>query len=272
MDDRARLTDSIVSAAGYARAAGSRLGIRGHGFAELWTPRRNSLSGPPGLVLAQRVDFENLVTQVGDQFYGDRAALILGSTVAITAITNATNAVVTTGTPHGFGVGDRVIIAGVTPAGYNGSWAINAVGSTTTFTIYVGTALGAGSVFGTAQGLTLPTVTGMRLGTGTTAVAKTGAGAAIVTYVTASQVAIDATWPQSSLFGSSRRIEYRTTWNAGVATANDIAEAVITNETPLSNVAGTAANTISRALLSPTVNKGADDTLTITWRHDILGS
>jgi hypothetical protein len=171
--------------------------IKGHGVAELWTPRRNLLAGPAGLLLAQRVEFENLVTQVGDQYYGERASGI--------------------GSPP-------------------------------------------------AQ------VSGMRLGTGVTAVAKTGAGAAIVTYVTGSHVAIDATWPQSSLNASSRRIQWKTTWNAGVATASNIAEAVVTNETPLTDVAGTAANTIARALLAPTVNKGASDTLAVTWNHDLLGA
>lgn len=115
-------------------------------------------------------------------------------------------------------------------------------------------------------------VTGMRLGTGTTAAAKTGAGAAIVTYVTASNKAIDGTYPQASLSGSSRRITWRTTWTAGEATVNSISEVVISNENPLTNVAGTAANTISRALLSPVVNKGALDTLEITWNHDLLGA
>jgi hypothetical protein len=115
-------------------------------------------------------------------------------------------------------------------------------------------------------------VTGMRLGTGSTAPAKTGAGAAIVTYATGSHVAIDGTYPQSSLNGAARRITWRSTWAAGVATVNGIAEAVITNETPLTNVAGTAANTISRALVSPVVNKGASDTLEITWHHDLQGT
>lgn len=115
-------------------------------------------------------------------------------------------------------------------------------------------------------------VTGMRLGTGSTAAAKTGAGAAIVTYVTASQVAIDGTYPQSSLNSTARRITWRSTWAAGVATASGIQEVVITNESPLTNVAGTAANTISRAVLSPVINKGASDTLEITWHHDILGA
>jgi hypothetical protein len=111
--------------------------------------------------------------------------------------------------------------------------------------------------------------TGMRLGQGTTAPAKTGAGGAIVTYVTASQVAITATFPTSSLNGALRRITWKGDWAAGVATANGIAEAVITNESPLTNVAGTAANTISRVLLAPVVDKGANDTLAITWSHDL---
>jgi hypothetical protein len=239
--------------------------IIGWGFYELL--------GPDG-ELKQRGEFSNLVTQTGDQYYGDRAAQIVGSTVAITAITNATSAVVTTGSAHGFGVGDSILIAGVTPAGYNGRWGITAVGSSTTFTIYVGTALGAGSAFGTAQGLTLPSASGMRLGTGVTAVAKTGAGAAIVTVGTGTNntKAFDATFPQSSLSGASRRIQYKTTWAAGDATQNSLAEVVITTEQPLSQVAGTAANTIARALLSPTVNKGASDTLAITWNNDLLGA
>lgn len=119
---------------------------------------------------------------------------------------------------------------------------------------------------------TLPT--GMRLGTGTTAVAKNGAGAAIVTYVTGSNVAMDGGFPTAVTKGAGAgwRTQYQAAWAAGVATVNGIAEAVITNESPLTNVAGTAANTFARALLSPVVNKGANDTLTIIWNVDILGA
>lgn len=116
-------------------------------------------------------------------------------------------------------------------------------------------------------------VTGMRLGTGTTAASKTGAGAAIVTYITASHVAISS-GPTSSQPGgatTARRIAWVSTWAAGVATATGIAEVVITNETPLTNVAGTAANTIARAVLTA-FDKGAGDTLTVTWNHDLLGA
>lgn len=117
-------------------------------------------------------------------------------------------------------------------------------------------------------------VTGMRLGTGVTAASKNGAGAAIVTYTTASQVAIDASFPTAATIGAGLgwRNTYKSTWGTGVATASGLAEVVITNETPITNVAGTAANTISRALLSPTVNKGANDTLAVTWQHDFVGA
>jgi hypothetical protein len=115
-------------------------------------------------------------------------------------------------------------------------------------------------------------VTGMRLGTGTTAAAKTGAGAAIVTHVTGSNVAITGGFPTSALNSGARRIQWRTDWAAGVATANAIAEAVITNLNPIGTGAGSAADTISRALLSPTVDKAAGDTLAIVWSHDLLGA
>lgn len=115
-------------------------------------------------------------------------------------------------------------------------------------------------------------VTGMQLGTGTTAVAKTGAGAAIVSLVTASLVAIDGSFPTSALSGSSRRIQWKTTWAAGTATATSISEVALVNQSTGTQTVVPAANTIARALLSPVVNKGASDTLAITWNHDLLGA
>jgi hypothetical protein len=184
----ARITDRLHAVAGYSRPHDDPFGLSGWLEVELFDEFGR---------LKLREIVKNLITQVGDQYYGERAAGI--------------------GSPP-------------------------------------------------AQ------VSGMRLGTGTTAVAKTGAGAAIVTYVSGSSVAIDGSFPTSALSGSSRRIQWKTTWGAGVATASAIAEVVITNEASLTNVAGTAANTISRALLSPTVNKAAGDTLAVTWNHDLLGA
>lgn len=188
MQSPARLSDQLVVEAGYGRPLDNLLGLRGWVEVDLYDEYGK---------LKLHLVTPNLITQVGDEYYGERAA-----------------------------------------------------------------------------GIASPPdqVTGMRLGTGTTAVAKTGAGAAIVTYVSGSNKAIDGSFPTSALSGSSRRIQWKTTWIAGEGTADDIAEVVISNENPLTNVAGTAANTISRALLSPTVNKAAGDSLVVTWNHDVEGS
>lgn len=110
--------------------------------------------------------------------------------------------------------------------------------------------------------------TGMKLGTGTTAPAATGAGAALVTYKTASN-ALFATGPLSSNpSGGIRRMTWTSSWAAGTATDTALAEAVIVNDAA-TNATSTAANTYSRVLLSPTINKGASDTLDLTWQHDL---
>lgn len=268
--DQTRAADEVVSAMGLSRAELDDLLMVGGGYFEL----RDMADGG---ALKQAGWFDNLITDTGDQYYGERATYAVGpnqflgsSTKTITAITNSTSAVVSV-TAHGYGVGDVVRIAGVTPSGYNGDWAIIAVPSANSFTIWVGTALGAGSAFGTSLGLSVPRAAGMKLGTGSTAVAKNGAGAALVTYTSGSHQAFDATWPQSSS-SSGRRIQYKTTYAAGTATASGLNEVVIVNENILADATTAAANTISRALLSPVVNKGASDSLAITWNHTLLGA
>jgi hypothetical protein len=226
--------------------------------------------------LLERFEGRNLVTDVGDKIYAERAAQILGSASTLTVITNATTAVCTTSAAHGLSVGDVVTIAGVTPAGYNGKWAIVSVPSTTTFGIYVGTALGAGSAFGTATGLSQSVPSGMKLGAGSTAVTKTGAGAALVTYLSGSAFAFDATYPQSSQPGgatTARQIQYKRTYAAGQATtASPITEAVIVNDNIITDATSVAANTVARILVTGISAKGATDTLTATWNNNLLGA
>lgn len=113
------------------------------------------------------------------------------------------------------------------------------------------------------------TPTGMKLGTGSTAVAKTGAGAALVTYLSASNKAFDATFPSATGGVAS----YKRTYAPGEATtASAITEVVIVTEAISTDATSTAANTISRALLTGIGSKAAGDTLTITWTHTILGA
>jgi hypothetical protein len=115
-------------------------------------------------------------------------------------------------------------------------------------------------------------VTGMKLGTGTTAVAKNGAGAALVTYLTASNVAFDASFPAAVNLGAGLGVnaQYKTTWPAGTATNAAITEAVIVNDSS-TNATSTAANTISRTVFTA-INKTAADVLVATWNHKQLGS
>ncbi len=122
-----------------------------------------------------------------------------------------------------------------------------------------------------AGAMASPTVgvpTGMQLGTGTTAPAKTGAGSSIGTLVARSLLPLNGT-PTSSIPSTVRRVTYATTWAAGTATANGIAEVALVNQSIGTQTVAPASSTIARALLSPAVNKGSADSLTVTWHHDI---
>ncbi|GII89630.1 hypothetical protein Ssi03_76200 [Sphaerisporangium siamense] len=115
-------------------------------------------------------------------------------------------------------------------------------------------------------------VTGMKLGTGTTAAAKSGAGAALVTYKTASNLVFDASCPQVANLGAGLGVNavYRVTWGAGVATDTALTELVIVNDAA-TNATSSAANSISRVVFSA-INKGASDILVATWNHKFLGA
>jgi hypothetical protein len=111
--------------------------------------------------------------------------------------------------------------------------------------------------------------TGMRLGTSATAPAKTGAGAAIVAYVAGTAKAFTS-GPASALVGTARRITCAVQWIAGEADGAALREIVVTLENPITDQAGTAADTQARALFGP-MTLGAADTLTATWLQDIEG-
>lgn len=122
-------------------------------------------------------------------------------------------------------------------------------------------------------------VTGMKLGIGSTAPTKTGAAAALGSYLAGSQRAIDSGFPTSSLTADAtpkRRIQFKSSWAAGVATHNNITEAVLVNEA-LSDTTSLAAATLARILTNPGapatgVQKNAGDTLEVVWNHELLGA
>lgn len=115
-------------------------------------------------------------------------------------------------------------------------------------------------------------VTGMQLGTGSTAPSKTGGGAAIVTYISGSSIGFDSTWPKSSLVSTSRQFQYRTTWATGVATNGAILEAVIHNQSLATNSGAPVGNTIARLKFGASLNKAADEVLVIVWNHVFEGT
>jgi hypothetical protein len=131
----------------------------------------------------------------------------------------------------------------------------------------IGDAVYAGRGAGVTGAAAAPT--GMKLGSGSTAVAKTGAGAALVTYLSGSNKAFDATFPSIA----ANVVTYKRTYAAGEATtASPITEAVIVNDTIGTDATSTAANTVARVLLPGIGSKGASDTLTITWTHTLTGA
>jgi hypothetical protein len=116
-------------------------------------------------------------------------------------------------------------------------------------------------------------MTGMKLGTGTTAAAKSGAGGALITYLSGSNVAFDTAFPAAAAVAGTDTgwtANYQTTWAAGVATNAAITEAVIVNDSA-TNLTSSSANTISRITFTA-INKLAGDALVIGWKHKFLGA
>ena len=118
-------------------------------------------------------------------------------------------------------------------------------------------------------------VTGMRLGdqVAPTAAAKSGAGAAIEAYLTGSNELLDAAATHSDLGGGSGyRATYICTWVAGDITDPAISEVVLSDENPLTDVAGAVGDTVARFIFGSTIDKQAGDSLEVTWNNDALGA
>lgn len=80
-------------------------------------------------------------------FNGNAASYTLTAATRV-----ATTATFTTSVAHVLAVGDTVYVSGVTPSGYNGTWTVATVPTTTTFTATLtADPGGSGTVFGTAE-------------------------------------------------------------------------------------------------------------------------
>lgn len=127
-----------------------------------------------------------------------------------------------------------------------------------------------------SNGVSQPTlVTGMKLGTGTTAESKNGTGASVGsgTYISGSNKTFDAGYPQVNNLGAGLgvNVTYQATWAAGTATNTTINEVAIVNDAG-TDAFSSAANTISRGVFQSTINKTSGDTLVVTWNHKQLGA
>ena len=122
---------------------------------------------------------------------------------------------------------------------------------------------------------TFDIVTGMRLGdqVAPAAASKSGTGAALQAYLTGSNEALDAVPIGVQIAGPSGwRVPHICTWDAGDITDPAISEVVLTDETPLTDVAGVAGDTVARFIFASTIDKQAGDSLVVTWNVDFLGA
>lgn len=115
------------------------------------------------------------------------------------------------------------------------------------------------------------TVWGMKLGTATTVASKSGAGSFIATadYVSGSAKALDDSTPKQG--ASSIICQFRRLWAAGEGTDSNINRVAITGNTSDAGEAN-ADDTYAIAVFASSINKGASDTLTVTWNVTYLGA
>lgn len=124
-------------------------------------------------------------------------------------------------------------------------------------------------------GNTAPTlVNGMKLGTATTAVHKSTAGGANIAnggYISGSNATLTSVATAVVSGDTGWKITYVASWAAGTATNSSIQEVALVTDQATDNTSTGVSVCMARALTG-TVNKGASDTLTITWVHVFLGA
>jgi len=112
---------------------------------------------------------------------------------------------------------------------------------------------------------------GMKLGTATTEAAKSGAGSYVATadYVSGSAKALDDNTPKAG--ATNDIVQFRRLWAAGEGTSSNINRVAIVDNTTDAGEAD-ATHTFAISVFSSAINKGADDTLTVTWNVTFLGA
>jgi len=124
-----------------------------------------------------------------------------------------------------------------------------------------------------AEGDTEDIVTGMKLGTGSTAVTKNGVDSDMEAYISGSEEALDSAPADATKgAGAGWRTTFVCTWIAGDVTNATINEVCLTNQTALADNTSAEADTIARFVFGSTIDKQSGDSLEVTWQIDILGA
>lgn len=112
---------------------------------------------------------------------------------------------------------------------------------------------------------------GMKLGTATTTASKSGAGSfiAVGDYVSGSAQALDDSTPKAGAAGDI--VQFRRLWAAGEGTNATINRVSICENTTDAGEAD-ATGTFAISVFSGAINKGASDTLTVTWNVTYTGA
>lgn len=120
------------------------------------------------------------------------------------------------------------------------------------------------------------TINLMCLGTGTANVAKADTWVSGPFSGNGSAVAGDGTVTPITNVGTPGNLQLVGTFGAGYATQNGITRVLYTNMNPASDGNGTPNGSttfaIAHGTINPTVNKGASDSLIVTWDITLLGA
>lgn len=112
---------------------------------------------------------------------------------------------------------------------------------------------------------------GMKLGTATTSASKSGAGSyiAVGDYISGSAQALDDATPKEG--ATAKHCQFRNQWAAGEATSATINRVAIVDNTTDAGE-GDATGTFAISVFGTTIDKGASDTLTVTWNVEFVGT
>jgi len=112
---------------------------------------------------------------------------------------------------------------------------------------------------------------GMKLGTATTVASKSGAGSFIASgdYVSGSAKALDNSTPKAG--ATNDIVQFHRTWAAGEGTNAAINRVAIVDNTTNAGEAD-ATHTFATGVFDGAINKGANDTLAVTWDITLLGA